>query len=177
MGEKPGFFPDGPTPQLQEKAGFLSSNHFFVPYTGETSKLFLLQRDSIMAQLTLNLPDSLVERVRCFGQATQRGAEAVLADTLMMMWPAWEDLLNRDLFPPVEGLSDAEILELADLKMDPVRNERLGELQSRGKISGLTVAEQFELLVLVHFYQIGQLRKSEGLAEAVRRGPRGAMPS
>ncbi len=33
MGEKPGFFPNGPTPQLQEKAGLPSSNHFFVLYT------------------------------------------------------------------------------------------------------------------------------------------------
>ncbi len=33
MGDKPGFFPNGPTPRLQEKAGFPSSNHFFVLYT------------------------------------------------------------------------------------------------------------------------------------------------
>ncbi len=33
MGGKPGFFPSKPTPQLQEKAGFPSSNHFFVLYT------------------------------------------------------------------------------------------------------------------------------------------------
>ncbi len=35
MGEKPGFFPNGLTLQLQEKAGFPSSNHFFVLYTGQ----------------------------------------------------------------------------------------------------------------------------------------------
>ncbi len=33
MGEKPGFFPNGLTLQLQEKAGFPSSSHFFVLYT------------------------------------------------------------------------------------------------------------------------------------------------
>ncbi len=130
-----------------------------------------------MGQLTLNLPDSLVEHVEYLGRATHRNAEAVLADTLEMMWPAWENLSNRDLLPPVEDLSDAEILELADLKMDPVQNERLGEFQSRGKISGLTASEQFELLVLIHLYQIGQVRKSLGLAESVRRGLREPLPS
>ncbi len=130
-----------------------------------------------MVQLTLNLPDSLVEHVRYFGQATRRDVEAVLADTLEMMWPAWEDLLHSDHFPPMASLSDAEIMELADLKMDRVQNERLGELQSRGKISLLTAAEQFELLALIHLYQIGQLRKSEGLAEVVRRGLRKPLPS
>ncbi len=33
MGEKPGFFPNRPTPQLQKKAGFPSSIIFFVLYT------------------------------------------------------------------------------------------------------------------------------------------------
>jgi len=130
-----------------------------------------------MAQLTLDLPDSLVEHVRYFSQATKRDAEAVLADTLEMMWPAWEDLPNSDFLPPVESLSDAEVLELANLKMDPLQNERLGELQSYGKRSWLTAAEQFELLVLMHLYQIGQLRKSEGLAEVVQRGLRKPLPS
>ncbi|QTA86143.1 hypothetical protein [Desulfonema magnum] len=130
-----------------------------------------------MAQLTLNLPDSLVEHAGYLGRATHRDASVVLADTLEMMWPAWEDMLSSDPFPPVTGLSDVEVLELADIKMDPVQNERLGELQSRGKTSGLTPGEQFELLTLIHLYQIGQIRKSEGLAEAVRRGLREPLPS
>ncbi|MDM8516014.1 hypothetical protein QUF76_07435 [Desulfobacterales bacterium HSG16] len=88
-----------------------------------------------------------------------------------------EELLNRDCFPPAESLSDAEVVELADLKMDTVQNKRLGELQSRGKVSGLTANEQFELLVLIHRYQIDQLRKSEGLAESVRRGLQKPLPS
>ena len=130
-----------------------------------------------MTQLTLNLPDSLVEQVRYFGRATYRNAEAVLADTLTMMWPAWKALLNQELCPPVKSLSDADVLELADLKMDPVQNGRLGELQSRGKVSGLTPGEKFELLVFIHLYQIGQILKSEGLAEAVRRDLREPLPA
>jgi len=130
-----------------------------------------------MAQLTLSLPDSLIDQAGHMGRATHRDAPAVLADALEMMWPAWEDMLSSDPFPPVTLLSDAEVLELADLKMDAVQNRRLGELQSRGKTSGLKPAEQFELLALIHLYQIGQVRKSEGLAEAVRRGLREPLPS
>ncbi|QKQ75973.1 hypothetical protein FBB35_24140 [Nostoc sp. TCL240-02] len=37
------------------------------------------------------------------------------------------------------------------------------------KNTALTEIERYELLVLISIYQIGQLRKSEGLAEAVRR--------
>jgi hypothetical protein len=59
--------------------------------------------------------------------------------------------------------------------MDAVQNQRLGELQRRGKTIGLTEAERYELLVLLHIYQIGQLRKSEALAEAVQRGLRSPL--
>jgi uncharacterized protein YnzC (UPF0291/DUF896 family) len=56
--------------------------------------------------------------------------------------------------------------------MDEVQNQRLGELQAKGKTTALTESERYELLALLHIYQLGQLRKSEALAEAVRRGLR-----
>jgi hypothetical protein len=61
--------------------------------------------------------------------------------------------------------------------MDPVQNDRLTELQTRGKANGLTEAERAELLSLLHLYQVGQLRKSAGLAEAVQRGLRTPLRS
>ncbi|MBC6473529.1 MAG: hypothetical protein GDA48_12480 [Hormoscilla sp. GM102CHS1] len=48
--------------------------------------------------------------------------------------------------------------------MNAVQNDSLDELQARGKATGLTEAEQMELLALMQIYQIGQLRKSEALA-------------
>jgi uncharacterized protein YnzC (UPF0291/DUF896 family) len=58
-----------------------------------------------------------------------------------------------------------------------VQNQRLGELQQRGKVIGLTEAERYELLALLRIYQLGQLRKSEALAEAVCRGLRSPLSS
>src|ERR671932_820579 len=77
--------------------------------------------------------------------------------------------------PSVSSLSDAEVLALADSKMDAVQNQRLGELQQRGKTIGLTEAERYELLALLQIYQLGQLRKSEALAEAVQRDLRSSL--
>jgi hypothetical protein len=130
-----------------------------------------------MTQVVLTLPDSLLEEVSPLGQATERNIETVLADTLEMMWPAWGTLLNGKSVLDVETLSDEEVLALADSKMESGQNVRLGELQTRGKTKTLSEPEQFELLVLIHLYQIGQLRKSEGLAEAARRGLRQPLPS
>lgn len=54
--------------------------------------------------------------------------------------------------------------------MQDTQNARLGELQATGKITGLTEPERYELLALLQIYQLGQLRKSESLAKAVKRG-------
>jgi len=41
----------------------------------------------------------------------------------------------------------------------------------------LSVAERYELLALLQIYQLGQLRKSEALAETVQRGLRTPLPA
>ncbi len=43
-------------------------------------------------------------------------------------------------------------------------------------MTGLTEAESYELLAMLQIYQLGQLRKSEGLAEAVRRKLKTPLP-
>ena len=54
--------------------------------------------------------------------------------------------------------------------MDSIQNQRLGDLQTKGKIAPLNPAEQHELVALFQIYQLGQLRKAEAMAESVRRG-------
>jgi len=127
-------------------------------------------------EITLMLPESLPEHATHFGQAIQSDTESVLADTLEMMWSVSDTLPGREFLSPVSELSDKEVLALADSKMDAVQNRRLGELQTRGKMVGLNHNEQYELSALIHLYRIGQLRKSQGLAEAVRRDLRNPSP-
>jgi hypothetical protein len=127
-------------------------------------------------EVTLTLPDNLVEYAKRLGDATQRDVAAILADALEMLLPTWENLPESSSYPSVSSLSDTEVLILADSKMDAVQNQRLGELQQQGKTTGLTEAERYELLALLQIYQLGQLRKSEALAEAVQRGLR-SLPS
>lgn len=128
-------------------------------------------------EITLRLPEPLVENAERFGQITHRALETVLAEALEMMWPSLGDLPGEGPLPSVSRLSDTEVLELADSKMDTAQNTRLGELQSRGKTGDLPFAERLELAALMQIYQLGQLRKSEGLAEAVQRGLRQPLPA
>ncbi|MEA5554720.1 hypothetical protein VB713_27720 [Anabaena cylindrica UHCC 0172] len=120
--------------------------------------------------ITINLPESLIASVQRLGEATAREVSDVLVDTLEIVLPTLDNLSEISIHTKIADISDQEVLELANLKMDAVQNQRLGELQAKGKNTGLTTAERYELLILMSLYQIGQLRKSEGLAEAVRRG-------
>lgn len=125
-----------------------------------------------MTQITINLPISLVESAQCLGQATARELSEVLIDTLEVILPTFNNLSAVGNHLEVSHLLDTEVIELANSKMDAVQNQRLGELQAKGKNTGLTEAEGYELLVLISIYQMGQLRKSIALAEAVKRGLR-----
>ncbi len=126
-------------------------------------------------EVTLTLPENLVEYAKRLGGATQRDVAAILADALEMLLPTLENLPEGSSNPSVSSLSDAEVLALGNSKMDAVQNQRLGELQQRGKTIGLTEAERYELLALLQIYQLGQLRKSEALAEAVQRSLRSPL--
>lgn len=121
-------------------------------------------------EVTLRLSEQLVERAKRFSEATQQEVNDVLASTLESLWQ--NNLTFPELTPPVSSLTDDEVLDMANLKMPVSQNERLGELQQKGKQESLSEIERTELQALLYIYQLGQLRKSAGLAEAVRRGLR-----
>jgi hypothetical protein len=120
--------------------------------------------------ITINLPETLAASVQRLGEATAREISDVLLDTLEIVLPTLDNLSEMSINSNIPDISDQEVIKLANLKMDVVQNQRLGELQAKGKNTGLTAGERYELLILISLYQMGQLRKSEGLAEAVRRG-------
>lgn len=121
-------------------------------------------------ELTIKLSEQIVECAKNLADSTQRDVDTVITDTLEMLLPTLENLSKNGFASSLSQLSDEEILSLANVKMDTRQNQRLGQLQSQGKISGLTQAEQYELATLIQIYQMGQLKKSEALAEAVKRG-------
>lgn len=123
-------------------------------------------------QLTLTLSDGIVESAKSVSHTTKQPVESVLTDALETLWPAWNALPLASLYPPVSALSDLEVLSIAELKMSAAQNQRLANLQAKGKTSGLSEMERHELTSLLYIFQIGQLRKSEGIAEAFRRGLR-----
>jgi stage III sporulation protein SpoIIIAA len=128
-------------------------------------------------EITINISEKIVEYAKIIGNSTQRDVETVISDTLEMLLPTLENIEYYQLNFNMTDLPDSEVLKIANSKMNMERNIRLGELQNKGKNIGLTEAEQSELTTLIKIYEIGQLRKSEALAEAVKRGLREPLSS
>lgn len=73
-----------------------------------------------MTQITIDLPVSLVESAQRLGQATARELSEVLLDTLEIILPTFNNLSVIGNHTEVSRLSDSEVIELANLKMDKV---------------------------------------------------------
>jgi hypothetical protein len=125
-----------------------------------------------MVEITLQLSEQLLEQAQAVSLANHTDVAAVLTQALESICLSLESLPDNNLYTPIPQLSDEAVMALADLKMDVTQNQRLGDLQVQGKLRSLTPSEQYELLALMQIYRLGQLRKSEALAEAFQRGLR-----
>lgn len=121
-------------------------------------------------QLTVTLPDDIYKRVERLAELNGREIEDMVIEVLdSTMPPAIPEIQSR---LAVSTLDDTQVMALTDLQMDNEQDRRLSELLDKQQSDNLTSAEQFELKTLQRIYEIGLIRKSEALAEAVKRGLR-----
>lgn len=123
-----------------------------------------------MVEVTLRLPDALYRRARQWAVMTRQELDVVLTDALAVALSPIPTAAESQ--PPVDSLSDEDVLVTAALVMPAERGQRLSMLTSRQATGTLSAEEQQELLALSQLYQSLWLRQSEALTEAVRRGLR-----
>ncbi len=113
-------------------------------------------------RVTLELPEILAQRAREAAARTHRRVEDVLVE--------WID--RAIVEPPVESLSDDQVLALCELQMDSAREEELSELLTRNREGQLDTTERAQLEELMQVYRHGLVRKAQALQVAVARGLR-----
>lgn len=118
-------------------------------------------------QVVLNLPDDTYERAAQFAAYAKRNVSEIIAATLASALPSLDALAQLRI---IAKLSDREVLALTELRMAPEADRRLSELLDRQQAGELTDLEQAELAALMRTYEMGLLRQSQALAEAVQRG-------
>ncbi len=121
-------------------------------------------------QVTIDLPDEIYRRAEQLAGLTQRNVSDVLADTLELSLPTWNE--PSEPLRPVTELPDEEVLALTELQMERAQDERFSLLLDKQQAGELSEAERPELLALLQLYQEGLLLKAQALQEAVRRGLR-----
>ncbi len=118
-------------------------------------------------QVVLNLPDETYERAAQYAAYAKREVAEIIAAALASTLPS-RDAINQ--LRSINKLPDSDVLALTKLRMEPQADRRLSELLDRQQAGELTDVEQAELAALMRNYEMGLLRQSQALAEAVRRG-------
>ncbi len=120
------------------------------------------------AQVTVTLPDDTYRRAEYLARMTGRDIADVLADTIGLSLQPLGAQHAAD--QPVAQLSDADVVAVADSRMDLALDQHMSELLDKQQAGRLADDERPMLLALMQVYQDGLLRKAQALNEAVRRG-------
>ncbi len=124
-------------------------------------------------QVTVTLPDDTYRRAEYLARMTGRDIADVLADTIgLSLQPLGVQYAADQL---VTELSDADVLAVADSRMDLALGQHMSELLDKQQAGRLVDDERPMLLALMQVYQDDLLRKARALNEAVRRGPRSPL--
>ena len=126
-------------------------------------------------QVTLELPDEVLERAERLAVLAHRDVGEVLAGAVSAAIPPLYVVLEESC--SVGELSDEEVLGFTELRLNPEQDRRLSQLLDRQQAGTLLEQERTELLTLIQVYEANLLRQAEALAEAVRRGLRCPLSS
>ena len=118
-------------------------------------------------QITVSLPDDTYRRMQTYAAHAERDLSEIIAAALATSLPSLEVI---DELRAISKMPDEEIVSLTELRMEPDADLRLSALLDRQQAGELTELERAELAVLMREYEIGLLRQSQAMAEAVRRG-------
>jgi len=118
-------------------------------------------------KVTITLPDEVYQRAERFARLANRDVASILADSIQLSIPPVR--ANVTDLEPVSALSDAQVLALTELQMEPDQDARLSKLLDRQQAGFLTETERPELQTLMQIYQEGLLQKATALSEAVKR--------
>ncbi len=120
------------------------------------------------AQITLNLPEEIMERANQWAKFTGQAVDDLLAEAIELSLAP----LEGDVAASLENWSDEKVLAATNTQMSPAEDRRISELLGCQQGGVLTEQERMELRSLMTVYQGGLLRKARALREAIRRGLR-----
>ena len=117
-------------------------------------------------EISVKLPESLYEGVSNLAKTKKKSVGEIIKNAVKKAIAEEAETLER----PLAGCSDDEVLAIANMKMSKTENKRMSELLDKQREETITPLERNELDAMFRVFQYGNLRKSQGLYEAVQRG-------
>lgn len=117
-------------------------------------------------EVTLNLPENVYQNFADVAKRTRRRISDVIVEKIQTDY--WIENFNEE--KSLSDLSDAEVLELAKLKLSKQQDRRMSQLLDGQRERQITIAEKLEIEGLLNLYRLSNLRKAQGCLEAVKRG-------
>jgi hypothetical protein len=122
------------------------------------------------AQITVTLPEDVLQRAELWARRAGRPVTELLAEAIELSLRPLGAPPNGE--KPLAAWSDEEVLAAADAQMPAADDQRLSELLYRQQAGLLSDAQRGELAALMQLYQAALLHKAQALREVVRRGLR-----
>ena len=117
-------------------------------------------------EISVKLPNNLYQDISHLAQAKKKSVAAIIKQAVRKAVTEDAHIVER----PLADCSNSEVLALANLKMPEEQANRQSKLLYKNQADTITPLERNELEGLSLIYQMGNLRKSQGIAEAVLRG-------
>jgi metal-responsive CopG/Arc/MetJ family transcriptional regulator len=117
-------------------------------------------------EISIKLPNNLYENVSHLARSKKKSVGEIIKNAVKKAL-AEENQVSES---SVAGCSDAEVMALANMKMSEAENIRLSELFDKQREEVISPLERNELDALMRVYEVGNLRKAQGIVEAVHRG-------
>lgn len=117
-------------------------------------------------EISVKLPDSLYQNVSQIARSKKKTVAEFVKNAVRKAVAEETESFER----PLADCSDKEVLAVANMKMPKDQADRQSELLYKNQADTLTPLERNELESMLLVYQYGNLRKSQGIAEAVLRG-------
>ncbi len=120
-------------------------------------------------EVTINLTDRIYANLSSAADKSRRRVDEVIVEKIEREFSIDAGELEKQ----IGYCADAEIFELAELKMPPEQDERLSLLLQKQGERNLTADEQNELWELMESNRLTTLKKAFALREMARRGLNG----
>ena len=117
-------------------------------------------------EVTLNLPENIYQNFANAAKKKSRQVSELIAEKIQSDY--W--IANFEEEVDVAQLSDAEVLEIANLKFSKSQDKRFSQLLEKQRESRILAIEKLELKGLMALNDVANLRKAEGCLEAIKRG-------